>query len=348
MGLSVGALAVAVVRSSSHSVDEAANQKLADAQEQIAALEAQKAKALDDAEKAKQKVVKTAGDGLDFGLGGAAETKEVVALDDVNKEEAGEADPAAQFAKLFNSKEARSLMKQFSGAAVNMMGQRAGDEIAKYKDKYGLTDDQVATLQTKLTAKLKEGTNKFASSLDNENKTVQEIMQEQGQQWQNQENEVAEIMKETLTDDQYNEFEREMLADRAQRVERNATRQMNRLDTQLNLDETQKDQVFGILVTNSPGFDPAMQVEGASVAPAKSVTPGEGEGVLIDGGVGALAGEIPAGIDAAALDSAAGNTGVSQEDAIRAVLTPAQVETYNKSLEQGGGNPWGGGFGFGR
>jgi transcriptional regulator len=351
MGLSVGALAVAVLRSSGPTAEESAKQELAEAQAKISELEQQKAKALEDAEKSKALASKAVMQPVSELNKSPDENDTAAKLDDATPEPA-EDDPAAQFAKLFNSKEARSLMKQFSGAAVNMMEKRAGDEIAKYKDKYQLTDDQMSTLQAKLSEKLKEGTEKFTSSLDNENKSVQEIMQEQGQNWRNQEEEIAGIMKETLTEEQYGDFEHDMLAERAQRVERNSSRQLNRLDSQLNLDETQKDQVFGILVENSPDYDSAMKVEGASVTPAESLTPAVpatpavGEGDLTGAAGGAFAGEIPEGAEALA-----GAAEISQEDAIRTVLTPEQLEIYNKSLEQGGdggrGNPLGG-FGFGR
>jgi len=51
------------------------------------------------------------------------------------------------------------------------------------------------------------------------------------------------------------------LETKAQQIERTATRQLERMD-KLNLDETQKDQVFNILVKKNPQYDPTLTVEG--------------------------------------------------------------------------------------
>lgn len=64
-----------------------------------------------------------------------------------------------------------------------------------------------------------------------------------------------------LTDDQKKTWDTRKLESKAQQLERTANWQIQRMD-KLNLDETQKDQVFDILVKKNPQYDASLAVEG--------------------------------------------------------------------------------------
>jgi len=226
-----------------------------------------------------------------------------------------------QMAKLFNSPEARNLMKGFAGAMSGRADQWIDGEMKKYKEKLGLTDAQMESIKGKMLAMVEENTESFQSALDDSSKSMQEIMESQGQFWRDNETEVEAMLKDELTDDQFADFEREQLVEKTKTVQRQADWELRRIDDAVELSETQEDQVFNILVRQSNDYDPAMAIEGADA-------------------------DLPPGATAAE---------VTKEDAIRSVLTPEQTETYNGKVESGGfgrrRGPFGGGgspFGGGR
>ncbi len=230
-------------------------------------------------------------------------------------DDGAEESPEERIAKLFNSPEARSLMKGFAGAMSGRADQWIGREIGKYKEKLGLTDAQAASIKGRMLAMVEENTRKFQSDLDDNSRPMQEIMEAQGQFWRQNEDAIEAMLKEELTDDQFVQFERQQLEEKTKSVQWQADRELRRIDDALELSEAQEDQVFNILVRESPDYDPAMAIEGADTA----------------------------------LPAAATAEDVTKEDAIRSVLTPDQTETYNSRLEDGGfgrrRGPWGGGFG---
>ncbi|MEK7952106.1 hypothetical protein [Luteolibacter soli] len=70
------------------------------------------------------------------------------------------------------------------------------------------------------------------------------------------------FMQTQLSGDKLTQFKTERMAERAQRVEQEADRSVQRLDNIVGLDDQQRDQVFGIMARSSRDYDPAMQLEG--------------------------------------------------------------------------------------
>lgn len=221
------------------------------------------------------------------------------------KEPDPDAGPEEQIAKLFNSPEARNLMKGFAGAMKGRAGQWIGGEVDKYVEKLDLTDDQAANIKKRMTAMVDANTEKFQAQLDDDSKSMQDIMESQGDFWQQNEAEIEGMLKEELNEDQFAQFEREQLVEKTERVQRRADSELEKIDAAVELSDAQEDQVFDILVRQSPEYDAAMSIEGTET-------------------------ELPA---AALADE------VTKEDAIRSVLTPEQTETYNSNVESGAFNP---------
>ena len=126
---------------------------------------------------------------------------------------------------------------------------------------------------------------------------------------------MADILKEELTPEQYEDFEREQLVEKTERVQRDSDRELSRLDRELDLTESQEDQVFGILVQTNSDYDASMAIEGADATVSV-------------------------------------NEGTAKEDAIRSVLDAEQAAKFDKSNEERAARRqrWGGGGfgGFGR
>ena len=71
-----------------------------------------------------------------------------------------------------------------------------------------------------------------------------------------------EFMAGTLSGDKLTAFKTERMAERAERVQQEADMRVQRLDGIVKLDDTQRDQVFGIMARSSRDYDPGMQLEG--------------------------------------------------------------------------------------
>jgi hypothetical protein len=71
------------------------------------------------------------------------------------------------------------------------------------------------------------------------------------------------FMPSILSGDKLAAFNAERMAERAQRVEREADTKVQRLDAIVGLDPAQRDQVFGIMARGSREYDPSMNLEGA-------------------------------------------------------------------------------------
>ena len=74
------------------------------------------------------------------------------------------------------------------------------------------------------------------------------------------------FMQGVLPADKLAAFKQERLTERTQRVQQEADARVQRLDAIVGLDDTQRDQIFGIMVRGSREYDPAMVPEGAGGA----------------------------------------------------------------------------------
>ena len=70
------------------------------------------------------------------------------------------------------------------------------------------------------------------------------------------------FMETQLRGEKLARFQTERMAERAERVQQEADRHVQRLDGIVKLDDQQRDQVFGIMARNSRDYDSAMQLEG--------------------------------------------------------------------------------------
>jgi hypothetical protein len=71
-----------------------------------------------------------------------------------------------------------------------------------------------------------------------------------------------EFMPSLLGGDKLTAFKTERMAERAQRVQQEADMKVQRLDGIVDLDDAQRDQVFGIMARGSRDYDPGMKLEG--------------------------------------------------------------------------------------
>ncbi|HWB02493.1 MAG TPA: hypothetical protein VG796_05665 [Verrucomicrobiales bacterium] len=79
-----------------------------------------------------------------------------------------------------------------------------------------------------------------------------------------------EFMETQLKGEELDKFRKDRLTERADRVQHEADWKVERLNSTVDLDEAQKDQVFSIMARSSQDFDPKMQIEGVT---ADAATP---------------------------------------------------------------------------
>lgn len=215
--------------------------------------------------------------------------------------EADTATPIENFADL--AREARPFLQRMAPFLDNMrkQGQQQwiAGEVAKWTEKLGLDETQAAALADRLTERADAFAAEDRARMEDESVPLTDLFAG-ARQWEERLLAMDDVMEETLEPDQFEQYRTDQLTQRAQTLTDRANRQLDGLTSDLSLDEGQQDQVFEILVKKSPSYDPEMQIE--------TFGPGLDENTL--------------GAD------------TSQEDAIRQVLRPDQVDLYDARLER--------------
>jgi len=188
-------------------------------------------------------------------------------------------------------REARPLIDRLTPTIERAMERGLEQQIARWAKELGLDEQQTERLRERMSALARDELARLGEGLDNP------------ETWRNRRpggmgpggldpDAVSKVMKETLTPDQFKQYERKQAENRANIAQRSADFQVERLGRRLNLTEDQKDKVFDWVVRSN---NPDLAVETAS------------------GGA-----NLPVGI--------------SQEEGIRRLLTPEQREIYDQDL----------------
>lgn len=194
--------------------------------------------------------------------------------------------------------DARPLMKSLAlmfGEQRKMMTERFIKGMAeKLAAEMGLTGEQTQDMIAHFLKLDEENFAKIKAMLDRP-MTVLDVFTVMKDM--NPQKSMDDYVMTKLTDEQKKSWEGQKLETKAQQLERTATRQLDRMNA-LNLDESQKDQVFDILVKKNPQYDSALSVHGL-----------ENDGTATD-------------------------DGKSQDEAIAALLREDQMEEWNKMQER--------------
>lgn len=207
-------------------------------------------------------------------------------------EEDRAADPQAAAAQDLQGllQDSRPLLNRLAPMFRQGMMRGIDRQIDELAAQLGLSDAQKEKLRVKLSALGDEAMKKFNDRLADPTMTPEKLFAEGGRGSPFSPDGMNDALKETLTPEQFEAYEKKQTADRVQRLERQANWQTDRLGRRLNLTEEQKDKVFGIMVKSS---DPDLEVETGTGAPPP-----------------------PANAD--------------RDDAIKAILTPEQRAIYEQ------------------
>ncbi len=130
-------------------------------------------------------------------------------------------------------------------------------EIAR---KYNLTDAQQDALKSWFMAKSGEKAKRWSDMISQDGTRLEDVMK--ASQQTRMDDGLDEFMARTLTGEKLTSFQTERMSQRTERVQQYADAKTERLDQIVQLDDAQRDQVFGIMARKSPDFDPAMSLEG--------------------------------------------------------------------------------------
>lgn len=156
----------------------------------------------------------------------------------------------------------RDLAPLFDRIRVRQQRQMIDAMTGELARKYDLTPQQQASLKQWFEERSNEEAKRWTELLSWDGTRLEDLIRatrdvrpDQG---------LDSFMEGVLSGDKLASFRAERIAERAQRVQKQADMKVQRLDSIVGLDERQRDQVFGVMARSSPDYDPRMVIEGAS------------------------------------------------------------------------------------
>lgn len=156
----------------------------------------------------------------------------------------------------------RDLSPLFDRMRVKTMRSAMDSTAGELARKYKLTPQGEASLKQWFDKKAEEEAKRWSdmvgrpeTRLDDLMRASMEVRPDEG---------LDGFMPGVLSADQLATFRADRMAERVKRVEQEADMKMQRLNGMVDLDEAQRDQVFGIMARGSREYDPAMVLEGVS------------------------------------------------------------------------------------
>ena len=148
------------------------------------------------------------------------------------------------------------------------------------------------SLKTWLENKAEENSRKFTAVLNSDDTGLEDMIR--ASQELSRVDGLDEFMERNLQGQALEQYREDRMLERVESVQREADRNVARLDQIVVLDDTQKDEIFVIMARGADDFDPSMQFEG-------------------------LTGEVDPLVSSQ-----------SREDAIQSVLRPEQLAAYQE------------------
>ncbi len=133
----------------------------------------------------------------------------------------------------------------------------AGD----YTRKYDLNESQQTQLRQWLDARASENAQRFVDVVADDSSTIYDLMLAGKEAEQNIKG-IDQFMERQLTGEALTSFRADRLQERINSVEGEANGRLNNLDSIVNLDASQEDQLFFTMARSSEDYIPSMDIEG--------------------------------------------------------------------------------------
>lgn len=154
----------------------------------------------------------------------------------------------------------RDLAPLFDRMRLKQQQQRIESMTGELARKYDLTPQQQESLKQWFEQKSEADAKRWSELVAQDGTRLQDVMR--ASRDVRPDDGLDPFMEKTLSGDKLTAFKTERMAQRAERVQQDADMRVQRLDSIVQLDETQRDQVFGIMARGSRDYDPAMKLEG--------------------------------------------------------------------------------------
>jgi len=164
----------------------------------------------------------------------------------------------------------RDLAPLFDRMRVKQQQQMIDSLAGELARKYDLNPQQQAALAKWFEGKAEEEAKRWNFLVTQEHTGVEDLMR--ASRDLRPDEGIEQFMPSVLSGEKLAAFQKEHLAERAERVQQEADTQVQRLDSIVQLDDAQRDQLFGIMARGSKDYDPAMALENATGAIGPTVS----------------------------------------------------------------------------
>ena len=156
----------------------------------------------------------------------------------------------------------RDLAPLFDRIRIRDQRKRIDSITGELARKYDLPPDKQAALKVWFDGKANEEAKRWTEMLGRDDTGLEEIMRatrdvrpDEG---------LDKFMEGILSGEKLSAFKTERMNERATRVQNEADMKVQRLNSIVQLDDSQRDRVFAVMARNSRDYDPAMVLEGTT------------------------------------------------------------------------------------
>ena len=154
----------------------------------------------------------------------------------------------------------RDLAPLFDRVRVKEQRRWVDSMTGELARKYGLTPANQTALKVWFDTKSAEEAKKWSEMIGRDDTGLEDVIK--ASRGQRPDAGLDAFMETLLSGEKLAAFKSERLAERAARVQQEADMKVQRLDAIVKLDDTQRDQIFGVMARSSRDYDPAMVLEG--------------------------------------------------------------------------------------
>jgi hypothetical protein len=172
----------------------------------------------------------------------------------------------------------RDLAPLFDRMRVREQQKRIDSMAGELARKYDLNPQQQAVLKQWFEEKAAKEANAWTQMIGREGTRLQDVMR--AAQDVRPDEGLDAFMPSVLSGDKLTQFQNERLTARADRVEQQADMKVQRLNSIVELDQAQRDQVFAIVARNSKEYDPRMVLDGSTPQIGAAPTGNTNEAIL--------------------------------------------------------------------
>ncbi|MGB0774570.1 MAG: hypothetical protein ACPG32_06950 [Akkermansiaceae bacterium] len=158
----------------------------------------------------------------------------------------------------------RDLAPLFDRMRVRDQTKRFDEIAGEFRKKYNLSPQHMQELKAMFAEQAKVNTERF-NNVVRSNQTGMVDLIQATRDWETDPEAQAEMdafMEARLQGDELEKYRADRLDERYQNVVAEANRKFHRIDDMVGLDDTQKDQVFGLMVRSAEGYENGMEYEG--------------------------------------------------------------------------------------